>query len=85
VKFRNLGVAVGLNLGPLVVEHFGQLLNCLALLRRNPGRVQFVLVASSATVRWPRIASSANLGLELSCKPSACPHGGSSSASTNPP
>ena len=43
VKFRNLSVAVGLNLGPLVVEHLGQLLDCLALPRRNPSRVQFVL------------------------------------------
>src|SRR5271167_3588295 len=42
VKLGDLGVAVGLNLSALVVEHLGQLLDRLALPRRNLGRVQLV-------------------------------------------
>lgn len=30
MKLHDLGVAVGLNLSSLVVEHLGQLLDCLA-------------------------------------------------------
>ncbi|MCK1364124.1 hypothetical protein [Bradyrhizobium sp. 62] len=37
MKLHHLGVAVGLNPSPLVVENLGQLLDRLALLRRNLG------------------------------------------------
>ena len=43
VKFLDLGVAVGLNRRPFVIEHLGQLLDRLAFLRRNLGGVQFAL------------------------------------------
>src|SRR6188768_1911844 len=85
MELGNLGVAVGLNLGPLVVEHLGQLPDCLALPRRNLRRVQFVLARQlrNRPVALDRLQR--NLGLELSREPPACPHGGSSSSSSNPP
>jgi hypothetical protein len=72
VKFRNLGVAVGLNLSPLVVEYLGQLFDCLALPRRNLGRMQFVLGRQLRNRPLALDCLQRNLGLELSRKPSAC-------------
>jgi hypothetical protein len=63
VKFRNLGVAVGLNLGPFVVEHLGQLFNGLALPCCNLGRMQFVLGRQFRNRPVVLIASSATLAL----------------------
>src|SRR5271169_6131260 len=43
MELRQLGVAVLLTGAALLVKHFGELLDCLALPRCNLGRAQFVL------------------------------------------
>jgi hypothetical protein len=84
VKLRDLGVTVGLNLSSLVIEHLRQLLDRLAFSPRNLGGMQRVpgRQLCNRLVALDRFQS--NLGLELSRKPSACLHDGSSSSS-NPP
>src|SRR5271169_1224398 len=85
MKLGHLGVAVRLDLGPLVVEHLCQLLDRLTLPRRNLGGMQLVLGRQlrNRLVALDRLQR--NLGLELSRKPSARLHGGSSSSPSNPP
>src|SRR5271169_5029956 len=85
VKPGDLAIPALLSLTALLVEHLGELLDRLALPGRNLGRVQFVLGRQLrdrlvALDRFKR-----HLGFELSRKPSPRPHGGSSSASANPP
>ena len=64
MKLRQLGVAVLLaRAAALLVEHLGQLLDRLALPRAIWVGCSSCLVASSATVSWPLIASSATLAL----------------------
>src|SRR5277367_3979140 len=89
-KLADLGVKLGdlaipALAGALVVEHLGQLLDCLALPGRNLGRMQLVLGRQlcNRLVALDRLKR--YLGLELSRKPSPRPHGGSSFASANPP
>src|SRR5277367_5985129 len=85
VKLGDLAIPALVALGALVVEHLGQLLNCLALPGCNLGRVQLVLGRQlcNRLVALDRLKR--YLGLELSRKPSPRPHGGSSFASANPP
>src|SRR5450432_2134510 len=63
VKFRNLGVAVSLNLGPLS----SNTLASFSIASRFHAAIwvgcSSCLVSRSATVRWPWIASSATLAL----------------------
>jgi hypothetical protein len=63
VKLVDLAVPALLALGALLIEHLGQLLHRLALPGCNLRRMQLGLVASSATVSWPLIASTATLAL----------------------
>ena len=85
VKLGDLAIPALLPLDALVVEHLGQLLDRLAFPGRNLRRVQFVLARQlrNCLVALDRLQR--HLGFELSRKPSPCPHGGSSSASANPP
>ncbi len=63
MKLRQLGVAVLLARAALLVEHLGQLLHRLTLPGSNLVGCSSCLLASSATVSWPLIASSATLAL----------------------
>jgi hypothetical protein len=85
VKLGDLAIPALLALGALLVEHLGELLDRLAIPGRNLGRMQLVLGRQlrNRLVALDRLKR--NLGLELSRKPSPRPHGGSSSASANPP
>src|SRR3954467_5669287 len=84
MQLRQLRVAVLLTCAVLLVEQSGELLDSLALPRRNLRRMQAVpgrkldhrLVALD---RFQR-----HLGLRLSRKPSPRPHGGSSSSMNLP-
>jgi len=68
VKFRNLGVAVGLNLSPLSSNTLAN----FSIASRFHAAIcvgcSSCLVASSATVRWLWIASSATLALNSAVK-----------------
>ena len=70
---------------PFSSNTLAELLDRLALPGRNLGRVQLVLGRQlrDRLVALDRLKR--NLGFELSRKPSPRPHGGSSSASANPP
>src|SRR5271167_2106364 len=85
VKLGDLDIPALLPLGAVLVEHLGELLDRLAFPGRNLGRMQFVLGRQlrNRLVALNRLKR--NLGLEFSRKPSPRPHGGSSSASANPP
>src|SRR5271155_2274964 len=85
VKLGDLAIPALVALGALVVEHLGQLLNGLSLPGCNLGRVQFVLGRQLCNRLVALDRLKCYLGLELSRKPSPRPHGGSSSASANPP
>lgn len=65
MKPSDLGVAVGLNLGALVLEHF----RCFSIASRFHAVIwaecNFCLVARFATVCWPFIALQGNSRLEL--------------------
>src|SRR3954454_4064695 len=59
MQLRQLRVAVLIVCTVLLVKHLRELLDCLALPRCNLVGCRPCLVASSATVSWPLIASSA--------------------------
>src|SRR5271154_6081461 len=85
VKLGDLAIPALVALGALLIEHLGELLHRLALPRRNLGRMQLVpgRQLCNRLVALDRLKR--NLGFELSRKPSPSLHGGSSSASANPP
>src|ERR1700685_337937 len=85
VKLGDLAIPTLLALGALFGKYLGELLNRLALPGRNLRRMQFVLGRQlrNRLVTLDRLKR--HLGFELSRKPSPRPHGGSSSASANPP
>src|SRR5271155_5831868 len=85
VKLADLAIPALLALGALLVEHLGEFLNRLALPGSNLRRVQFVLARQFRHCLVALNRLKRNLGLELSRKPSPRLHGGSSSASANPP
>src|SRR5271169_1600247 len=85
VKLGDLAITALLSLVALLVEHLGELLDRLALPGRNLGRVQFVLGRQLRNRLMALDRLKRHLGFELSRKPSPRPHGGSSSASANPP
>src|ERR1700687_2127342 len=58
MKLRQLGVAVLLARAALLIKHLGQLLDRLSLPGSNLGRCSSCLLASSAAVSCPLIASS---------------------------
>src|SRR5450756_1779066 len=85
MQLRQFRVPILLACIALLVEDLGEFLNRLSLPGRNLGRVQFVLGRQlrNRLVALDRLKR--NLGLELSRKSSPRPHGGLSSASSNPP
>src|ERR1700685_4096167 len=85
VKLRDLPIPALVALGAPLVEHLGEILDRLALPSRYLRRVQFVLGRQlrNRLVALDRLKR--HLGFEISRKPSPRPHGGSSSASANPP
>src|SRR6202034_1582980 len=85
VKLGDLAIPALLALGALFGKYLGELLDRLALPGRNLRRVQFVLGRQlrNRLVALDRLKR--HLRFELSRKPSPRPHGGSSSASPNPP
>src|SRR5271168_3618159 len=85
VKLGDLAIPALLSLTALLVEHLGELLDRLALPVRNLSRVQFVLGRQLRDRLMALDGLKRYLGFELSRKPSPRPHGGSSSASANPP
>src|SRR5271154_3322883 len=85
VKLRQLGVAVLFARVALLVEYLGEFLDRLALPGRNLGRMQLVLGRQLRNRRIALDRLKRHLGFELSRKSSPRPHGGSSSASANPP
>src|SRR5271170_2162137 len=85
VKLGDLAIPALVSIAALLVEHLGKLLNRLTLPGSNLSWVQLVLGRQlrNRLVALDRLKR--NLGFELSRKPSPRPHGGSSSASANPP
>src|ERR1700734_3746248 len=85
VKLGDLTIPALVSLRALLVEHLGKLLDRLALPGRNLRRMQFVPARQLGNRLVALDCLKRHLGFELSRKPSARPHGGSSSASANPP
>src|ERR1700692_4683930 len=85
VKLGDLAIPALPSLGALLVKHLGELLDRFALPGGNLGRVQLVLGRQLRDRLVPLDRLKRYLGFELSRKPPPCPHGGSSSASANPP
>src|ERR1700683_5021256 len=85
VKLRDLAIPVLVALAALLVEHLGELLDRFTLPGGYLCRVQFVLGRQLCDRLVALDRLNRHLGFELSRKPSPRPHGGSSSASANPP
>ena len=68
VQLRHFRVPEGGGFESLVVEHLGQLLDRLTLPLRDQIGMQLMSLPSSATVRWPCMASSATLALNSAVK-----------------
>ena len=85
MQLRQLRITVRLNLKSLVVEDLRQLLDRLALPLRDQIRVKLMPCRQLRHRPLSLDRLKRNLRLELSCEPSARPHGGSSFSSANPP
>jgi hypothetical protein len=85
VKLGDLTIPALVSLDALLVEHCGELLDRLALPGSNLSRMQFVLRRQLGDRLVALDCLKGNLRFELSRKSSSCSHGGSSSASANPP
>jgi hypothetical protein len=85
MQLRHLGVAVRLNLKPLVVEDLRQLLDRLPLPLRDQVRMKLMPCGEFRHRPLSLDRLQRNLRLELGREPSARPHGGSSFSSSNPP